>query len=429
MGLAGSALAVSSLALASGLTVPFGAGVPALGEARGGGAAIAYDASTNYTNAAGLIRVCNDQFIASAFYTNDQKVFTGTMSNPGITIPFLPSGAVTQTGSNSTNISAIIPNFHYAHPINNRWTFGLSLLTPYGLGIHYPNDTLTRYEVMNATQKGIELSPSLAWAMTSQFSAGLGADILYYAIKAKTAVNLQPLASSDAILTNEAHSYNLGWHAGLLYQMNPCTRFGASYRSAMVTHNGGTSRMYVQNGLLIPNGMSTADNLRIVIPLAPLAIFSAYHDLTSRWAIMGSAEYEGWSIYKNDHAYNIAGPAGTTTASVITPTNYRNTWYFGLGTNYKWSDCILLRGGVDYVPSFVSRANRQILITDPSGYGVDVGFRYKQSPCYIWDFAATHSFYRTVGLNHTNPTTGDNLNGISHEDANSVGVQLTWNML
>ena len=46
----------------------------------------------------------------------------------------------------------------------------------------------------------------------------------------------------------------------------------------------------------------------------------------------------------------------------------------------------------------------------------------------MWDFAVAHSFYRATGLNHTNPASGNNLNGVSHENATVFGGQLTWNI-
>ena len=86
-------MSVSSNVLASGITVPFGNGVSSLALNRAGDAAAAYDATSNVTNPAGLIRVKHDQAIVSAVGVLEHRRFSGIMSNPGLSHLFflLPS--------------------------------------------------------------------------------------------------------------------------------------------------------------------------------------------------------------------------------------------------------------------------------------------------------------------------------------------------
>ncbi len=428
----GATLFVTSTVFASGLTIPFGSGIPSLGSSRAGDAAIAEDASSNINNPAGLIRIHEDQVIISASGTNDHKKFTGTMTNPGLAATSGFPSPITETGTNSSDVTALVPNIHYVHPVNEVLALGLSLLVPYGLGLNYPNDSITRYEIMNGHQKGFEISPSIAFSVTPQLSFGVGPDMLYYAAQFKSAQRTQPLTATDIIATNEASSYNnYGWHAGVLYQFNPCTRIGLSYRSQIITHLDGTSRLYVENSVLpppfgLPNGMITSNNLKIVIPLASLTTLSAYRDVTSRWAVMATLQREGWSNYRNDRAYNVATPAGP--ANVVIPAGYHDTWFASVGSNYQLTPRWLIRGGLDYYQGFTDFAHRQVLITDPDIYGISIGARFKQSRCIVWDFGLSKGFFKSVSLNHTNPATGDNLNGTSHENAITGGAQLTWNI-
>ena len=265
-------------------------------------------------------------------------------------------------GASSQSTRGVIPNFHYVHPINDQWAFGVSTLVPYGLGLEYSDTSLTRYDVFSAHQKGFELSPSLAYAINCHFSVGLGIDWLYYAAQLKSAQRTQPLTIMDSISTNEASSYNnFGWHAGILYQMNPQTRIGLNYRSSIVAHLGGTSRFYVRGSVdpaVLPNGMTTNNNLRIILPFACQTTLSIYRDMTPCWAMLASLQYEGWGIYKYDHAYRVATPQGPV--NEVLRAGYHNTLYAAVGTNYVLTDKWLARGGVGYDLSFVSRTTDRL---------------------------------------------------------------------
>ncbi len=439
IGIISAALASTSQSvLASGLTIPFGPGVVELGDGRSSRAAIAEDASTNFNNPAGLIRIQNQQMIVSAVAVSARQKFSGTMSNPGILAlqgpPFSSFAVpVTASGASSTTTKGVIPNFHYVYPLCDKWAFGISILVPYGLGLNYRITSLPRYEVTHALQAGYEISPSLAYAINDKFSIGLGPDMLYYSAKAKTAIRTQSLTLGDSTNTNEASSYNnFGWHIGALYQFTPQTRVGLSYRSAIVTHLNGTSRFYVTNSnlpSLVPNGMLTSHNFKLTIPLASITTLSAYHEITPCWAVMGSVEYEGWGIYKADHGYNIATAIPGVTQNAQIPANYRDTWFFALGSSYQLTDQWLVRGGVDYNTGMTTNAHREIMILDPTTFGVCLGARYKYSKKLHFDFATTQGFFKTVRINHKSPITGNRLVGKGRQmSIPTLGAQLTWNI-
>jgi long-chain fatty acid transport protein len=328
----GLLIIASGRVFASGLSIPLES-VAALGEQRAGGAASADDATTNFFNPAGLTRLKHQQLVIAATGVYGRQRFVGTASNPGLTALGFGDGSFNETGSVATDVFSVVPSIHYAYPIADKWAFGLSILTPYALSADYSEDALVRYDLIENKIESIDASPSLAYQVTPQLSIGAGVDLLYLRVVQKVAARTQPLTTQDSMATSDLRdNFARGWHAGLLYQFTPHTRVGLSYRSAIVTHLSGKEELSVPDGPLA--GVYTSTNAKATLPLASLTTLSIYHDMTARWAMLGSVEYEGWGIYKNDYAYNTPVIGGGV-SNTVTPRDLRNTWFVSLGTRYK----------------------------------------------------------------------------------------------
>ncbi len=406
--------------------------VSELGEGRAGGAAIAEDAATNFYNAAGLTRVDHQQLIVLAMVPYTHQYYNGTMSNPGTTVPlgggFFINSPIFSTGHTSTSTAAVLPYFHYTIPINNRWHFGVSLLSLYGLGINYPINSIVRYEVNRAYDKSYDLSPSLAFRINPKLSVGIGVDIVYFGLSERNAVRTQPLTTNDSILLNQASAITPGWHAGILYEFTPATRVGLSYRSQIITHLSGSSKFYSGSAAFpfpaLPNARTS--NFTVTMPLASQTTLSIYHDVSSCWAIMGSIEYQNWGIYRSDHANHVASPTGPI--DEIIPRNFRNTWFFALGSRYQLAKQWLVRGGLTYSEGSTTTGSRDVLIVDPNQIGVDIGLRYIQNCKLTWDVGYGYSFPVKVPIHYINPVTQNNLEGNVDYHTEVFGVEATWNI-
>lgn len=394
-----------------------------LGEERAGGAAFAGDASTNYSNPAGIFHVNHEQLVFVGSGVTSYIRFFGTMTNPGA----LGLAPIRQPDTASTVVQGIIPAFHYIKPINDKWAFGFSTVSPYGLGLSYPADSMVRYDVIYAYDASLDISPSIAYKVNPQLSVAIGPDLLYFGIKSKAASRTQPLTASDSYITNQATSLTPGWHAGILYFITPATRVGLAYHSQMITHLKGTSKFYTMGGLFIPTGVNASYNLKATIPLASLTTLSVYHDVTHRWAVMGSLEFMNWGVYNYDHVYNEATPFGTV--NFIAPRKLQNTWLYDAGTSYQVTDKWLVRTGISYVQGAASNTYRDIFITDPSTLNVAIGAHYQITKAIGTDFSYGHSYYKITYINNTNPLSLTTLTGKSKEKGfGSIGGQLVWNI-
>lgn len=421
-----------------------GAGV---GNYHAGAAVDAFDASTGFYNPAGLINIRNQQLVAGAVVVPVDLQYSGTISVRPIDAddPII-SGPVNQVQGGTTNV---IPDLHYAIPINQRMTFGFNVSVPFGVNTDYGHDTLVRYAGTQTTLETVDIGPSLGYQVTKNFSLGGGLDAVYlHAIFDQYAAGID--SAQDTLSDNEGHSWGYGYHVGALLQATQATRLGLTFHSQIVQHMTGTSTFsgYFANGNgLVGNltgGVQTSDNLKANITLPAFTTFSALHDLTEKWRLLGSVTYTQWSSIQKLLLQGIAA-ADTETllpidnASVYIYEGFRDAWNFAVGTEYRVSPTVLLRSGMGYDQTPVRNSYRYLQTPDTDRYAVAIGGQYKPNKKFIVDMGWTHLFLpkayintsQTIGVNPNNPNpTGQTVtsNGYSTSNADVFGMQLTWNI-
>src|SRR6185312_892459 len=127
-------LLISNAAISSDFSLPF-VNASELGNMYSGVAASANDASTSYTNPAGLVKLTSPQLVLAGINVYGTTQFSGTTST-------LISS---QTGTTNGNMGGFIPLFYFSHPINEKIVFGFGENAPFGLGTNYDKTSPLRY--------------------------------------------------------------------------------------------------------------------------------------------------------------------------------------------------------------------------------------------------------------------------------------------
>jgi long-chain fatty acid transport protein len=128
----------------------------------------ASDASTVYWSPAGITRLDRPQLIVEAALVAAESRFEVEQSN-------IRGG----NADNDTRFLAI-PAFYYAHPINDRWSVGVSLMVPSGFGNEYGKHWSGRYLSEESDLAFVSLAGTLGYRLTDQWSIGGGPVMMYY---------------------------------------------------------------------------------------------------------------------------------------------------------------------------------------------------------------------------------------------------------
>jgi long-chain fatty acid transport protein len=226
----------SSAAMASGIQITE-KGTKGLGNAWAGGAAVAEDASTVYWNPAGLTRLDGNHVELSMHFIRPSFKFDDDGSTTVIGQPLTGGDGGDAGGPN------FVPNFFYSHAFGDRWRAGIGIVSPFGLETDYNNKWKGRYYTTKSSLLTIDINPSVAYRISSQWSVGAGISAQYIDAELKNAVDYGtinaalgaglPLApqQADGKARIEADDWSWGFNLGVLFELSENTRFGLAYRS------------------------------------------------------------------------------------------------------------------------------------------------------------------------------------------------------
>lgn len=403
---------------------------PELGVAGAGGAAYAEDASTNFSNPAGLVNLKNPEFILAGTLVSSDANFSGQACggavNPALGLDAcIPTEAHANGGTNS-----FVPAFHYAMPLNDKFYAGLSVTAPFGLSTYYSDNTALRYQATDSNIQTIDINPNIAFKFNEQFSLGGGIDLQQMSATLNNAFNLMPGSTivgfedpflttqqyTDSAIRNKMDDWGWGWNIGALYQLSPGSRVGLSYRSAVQHDLTGTSKYAGGSGTRITTDIDTGTvvaketdaypgyktNVSADVKLPATTTLSFYQELTAQWTVMTSLYYTQWNSIQNLTLKDVAlidtgsdlliQPAESTDVTI--PENFKNTWRYSLGSEYKMNDALTLRIGGSYDQSPVNNTDRTIRLPDSNRWQGALGAGYRINPYVKIDAAYMHIWFQ-----------------------------------
>jgi long-chain fatty acid transport protein len=352
-----------SSALGAGLWL-YERGTPEVGTANAGVAARAEDAATAISNPAGMTRLNTPQCLGSL-----QPLF--------LDVQFSPDSQTTTSGS-SGNADGFIPGagFFYVHPLGDRWRFGFSFASFFGLGVQYEDDWVGRYYVQESDFLTLSAGPTVAYKVNDWLSLGGGVGIVFAEYYSRAAVN--NLSGSDGELQFEDKDIGIGGTLSVLVEPRKDTRFGLAYSSPVkLTFEDAPEFTGLGPGMtetLTALGLIGSE-LSVDITVPQTVMFSFFHEINSRWAVMGNIGWQDWSEFGQIPV----SISSTTSATVTEDRNFDDTWHFALGAHYRFHPQWRVTAGIAHDTSPVSDEDRTV------DMALDRTWRY--SAGLIWDYS------------------------------------------
>ena len=410
--------------------------VSAQGTADASGAEAA-DASTIFSNPAGLSRLEGTQFMGggtlvvphSTYQDTGSRTFTGRDPR-GTTKDYAPD-------------AVFAPALYASKKLNEQWTVGMGMFVPYGAKLDYGNDWSGRYAITNIKLEAIALNPSVSFKLNERHSFGFGVTAEHMKAELGQAVDVpgtvkamhdKSPAAAIAFVTNigrtqgaaaagaaqqalnntkdghasmDGDDWGFGFNLGYLYQMNEGTRFGISYRSS-ISHKlkGDTIWDFsqVSNNAAVNGFISAASgkvNSEALVELRTPETLSvnAFHQMDDRWALMGDVTWTRTSRLQN---LDIQFPPTAEGAERIRQ-NWKDTYRVSLGTNYKYSENLLLRAGIAHDQAPVRSAElRHPALPDSDRMQYSIGANWKLNANSSLDLAYSYIDFKDADVNYTN---------------------------
>lgn len=320
--------------------------------------ASAENATTAYSNPAGMTRIDHTQLVGLVtlgYSESDFKLKNGTT---GANL-----GSITNEGT------FLVPQLYLSIPFKKNWRFGFSLNIPSGIDSDYGDDWVGRYQVQRSSLIFVAATPTLAYRLNDKWSLGGGLQFVYTRYEQTSAINNIPENLSDGQVTIDNDGIGLGFTLGALYEITPQTRIGLAYRSETNPDlegepeysNLGPLREQVLNNAGVLGQPLNAD-LR-----SPQSVnIGVYHELGSGWCFTADGAWIDFSEFGLEQV-----SVGPNTVSYSS--DYKDIWGGSIGAQYRFSEVWSGALGAAYLSSGVDDKDRTLAMPIDRIWGLGIG--------------------------------------------------------
>ncbi|HAU80512.1 MAG: outer membrane protein transport protein [Stenotrophomonas sp.] len=392
-----------------------------LGRAFAGSGSAAGDASIMAVNPAGMRQLEGMQIQGDLSAISFSAKYKGTGRN-GVGQP--------QTGGNGGDAGMIapVPAAYFHMPIGEQAHFGVSLTAPFGFKTDYDNGWVGRYSGLKTDMKAIDLGFAASYDVNPYVSFGASVFVEHLTIELSQAVDFGALfagrvpgyapGSADGKSTVKGDNNAVGWTVGGLFSPDENTHIGISYRSKVehkitggdanfdLPNDGGRTATILaatQPGVFV----NTSGKATLTLPAS--ATLSVTHNINDRWTVMGDVTRTAWSTAFDTVTIDFASNQPNSELNFA----YRDTTFVSLGTDYKLSDTVTLRGGVALDQTPTTDAHRDVRVPDTSRKWLSLGVGWTPSANTEYNFGYTHLFTSepNILVKPTQGNQGNSLNG------------------
>ena len=263
------------------------------------------------------------------------------------------------------------PLFYYVRPLSERVNFGLSLAIPAGFGDDYGSESPSRYFIDEWSLTYIALEPALSYKLNDQWSIGASIPINYARYTLDSAV-LNP-GAPDGEMELEADGVAISLRFGVLYQHDPQTRFGVTYRSAVDMELEGdpdfSGLSATTEARLTASGVIDAD-VEIGSKLPPVIMAGAHREFANGWSWAVDVGRIQWSEFKLTEFAYLDGDRFTREP------DYDDVWAGSTGVSIPLNDRWTLGLGAGYTASPVSKSTRTFALRADEIWIAGMGVNY-----------------------------------------------------
>jgi len=309
-------------------------------------------------------------------------------------VKFDISSGTTTSGGNGSDAGDLIMSsgFFYVHNLTEDFKIGIASGSYFGAGLDYGNNWAERYYVQDVKLLTFGFNPVAAYRINKWFSVGGGFSIAKASLLQRTAINNIFPFYPDGQIKVEDDDVGYGGNSGILVEPREGTRFGLTYRSEVKLDFKDAASLRGIGPLLnlvLNNRGFTGSKADLEMKIPQMDMLSGYQQLTDKLAIMGNVGWQEQSEF---------GKTSVTVSSITTQRftanrNFRDTWHFAIGIDYRIQDPWLFSLGFAYDESPVDRDDRT------PDMPVDRQYRYGTGIQYEWNKDITVGFaYEYVDL-------------------------------
>jgi long-chain fatty acid transport protein len=337
------------------------------------------DASSAFTNPAGMTYRKNDEAQAGMEVLIPVSKFDSDIATAG-----------GSDGGNAGN-PAVIPGFFVVKGLNENLKLGFSIAAVAGGGLDYGENFVGRYQAYKAVLQTVGLGPSLGYKINDMLSIGAGVYMIHTTYNQKTAVNQSFFGANDGTIQfQDINDIGYQWNAGIIFQPTDRLLFGFTYLSeADVKLSGDLKTSGLQGAF--DNLLGDADSITVDFDFPEALTFGLRYRVTDKLTLLADSNYQRWSQFSQTNVRIDVGPTGDVVTTGF-DRDWKDTWHAGAAFKYDLGENHLMAMGVSYDSSPVTNKDRtadlpldeQFRIAAAFAKKNPIGFSYSVSGSWVY---------------------------------------------
>lgn len=349
-----------------------------------------YQAAAPDAMALGAATVGRDDLVSSAWYNPAAVMnFKKTQYSSGYSLAKINWQYEPGNGMQKIKLRdqiQIVPGSHLIHPINQKYTAAFSFYTPFGLGMRWHDDdirrlmdsglyndvalsspvlTVSKALTSQAELKVPALNAAVATKISDRLSVAGGLSLMKADMKLRFLSRgvVPPAAVAwDNFVKYQADGWGLGYVLAGHYDAGNDWKLGLRYLSAADAKLTGT----VEDHPVINFG-----RMKGTLKLPATLTVGFVNSSIERWILSCDIMHSTWSRYKELKIE--PRDSWQTQGGFVAPKNWKDTWSYRFGAEYKYCDLWTLRGGYVFDQSPVPQDTRNFELPATDGHIFSLG--------------------------------------------------------
>ncbi len=346
-------------------------------------------------------------------------MFGLTAIKPSLNVGFNDLG---QSFSNVDKIW-IPPHFYYTKQLNEKYWFGISATSRFGLGSEFDQDWPGKYNNYYGCIQSFSLTPTLAVKLSEKFAIAAGMEVMWFEFEQKKKIP-GALFSLPSDIDAQLKGDDIGWGWNFAMHFKPADRIrmGFFYRSEIEQNIEGNADFTVPSdtpAYLFPD---TTGAGKVTLPES----FSAgiAFQATEKTSIEADAIYTRWSSYDKltiNYGMDLYGPDSDVTS---TPKNWDDVWRYQLGIEHALSENSWLRFGYVYDDSPVPDETVDYIVPANGRQIYSIGYGFTRDK-WIYDLSYA---YLDIKERHIEGRSGEGVfdSDITNADTHMFGISVSY---
>jgi long-chain fatty acid transport protein len=322
--------------------------------------AVAEDATAIWYNPAGLTQHRDGEFVFGSMWATKTD------------FSFTPNGGATQDGRSGNDI---LPQVYLSQPFGGRYVAGIGVNTPFGLPVKWEPSFTGRSIAYTSLLRTINVNPTVAMAVTPNFSIGFGADYMFSKVQLQRSLWFGGPEAQTKLKNELFDDHGWGWNAGLMWTSGDW-RLGATYRSSIDVDHDVTVTAFSSGNAAIDAAVARGTGPATVKIEYPSSLNLGVAYVRGNMTFSVDLDRTDWSSF--DQLQVLRG----TTALLSRNTNWDDSWAWRFGFR-KESGPLTWRLGFyrDQTPQPSADVGPILPDADRNGYSIGISLG---APGGIW---------------------------------------------